>query len=39
MLAEYNFEATVKRDLMYGARVLHFARYGKSGLNATAVSS
>ena len=26
MLAKYNFEATVKRDFIYGARVLHFAR-------------
>ena len=26
IMAGYNFEATVKRDFMYGARVLHFAR-------------
>ncbi len=35
MLAKYNFEATVKRDFMYGARVLHFARPSKSALSAT----
>ena len=35
MLAEYNFEATVKRDFMYGARVLHFARPEKSALSVT----
>ncbi len=34
-LAEYDFEATVKRDFMYGARVLHFARPRKSALSAT----
>ena len=26
MMAQYSFEATVKRDFLYGTRVLHFAR-------------
>jgi hypothetical protein len=29
MLASHNFEATVKRDFLYGARVLHFVRPNK----------
>jgi FkbM family methyltransferase len=35
IMAGYNFEATVKRDFMYGARVLHFARPRPSALIAT----
>ncbi len=34
ILAKYNFEATVKRDFMYGARVLHFARARESAFSS-----
>lgn len=39
ILAERGFVGTVKRDLAFGARVLHFTRAGKNGSHATLVNA